>query len=38
MRALKQSFIELGIENVDVIDLMKEAHPFLNTVISSKIF
>jgi processive 1,2-diacylglycerol beta-glucosyltransferase len=31
-RALKQSFNNQGIEDVTVIDLLQEAHPFLNTV------
>ncbi|MFD0697530.1 glycosyltransferase [Paenibacillus sp. GCM10027628] len=31
-RALKQSFLNQGIEDVTVIDLLHEAHPFLNKV------
>jgi processive 1,2-diacylglycerol beta-glucosyltransferase len=36
-RALKMSFLERGIGNVNVIDLLKEAHPVLN-VISRKLY
>jgi processive 1,2-diacylglycerol beta-glucosyltransferase len=31
-RALKKSFLGQGVENVSVIDLLREAHPLLNTV------
>ncbi|UQZ84737.1 Processive diacylglycerol beta-glucosyltransferase [Paenibacillus konkukensis] len=31
-RALKQSFLNQGVECVRVVDLMREAHPFLNTI------
>jgi processive 1,2-diacylglycerol beta-glucosyltransferase len=31
-RALKQSFLDQGIEDVKVIDLLKEAHPVLNGI------
>lgn len=31
-RALKQSFIDQGVKEVTIIDLMKEAHPLLNTI------
>ncbi|MFE5322420.1 glycosyltransferase [Paenibacillus sp. NPDC056579] len=31
-RALKQSFLSRGTERVRVVDLMREAHPFLNSI------
>lgn len=31
-RALKQSFLTQGMEQVLIVDLMKEAHPLLNTI------
>jgi UDP-N-acetylglucosamine:LPS N-acetylglucosamine transferase len=31
-RALKQSFLDQGIEDVKVIDLLQESHPVLNTI------
>jgi processive 1,2-diacylglycerol beta-glucosyltransferase len=34
-RALKQRFLSQGIGDVQIIDLMKEAHPLLNTVSTS---
>jgi processive 1,2-diacylglycerol beta-glucosyltransferase len=34
-RSLKQSFLKHGIHDVKIIDLMKEAHPVLNTITTS---
>jgi processive 1,2-diacylglycerol beta-glucosyltransferase len=34
-KALRQEFLDQGIDQVQVIDLMKEAHPLLNTISTS---
>jgi processive 1,2-diacylglycerol beta-glucosyltransferase len=34
-RALKQRFLHQGIDQVQIVDLMKEAHPLLNTITTS---